>query len=562
MKKLTVFILTLAMTCMTATAVHAQGYSVTDDLRIAAVIHTEEKGPVNAVWHKGGQDTTAAGDRVIWGYFYASPSDVDWGSAQNPDLFVKIWFDRNGRVDVNYFHVSVPTIDVYSDYPNDGIWDKYGVTNMSARYVRQYYENNQAYMEKKLENGYPPPEYSPAGNPDGYAVTDDLRTGAVIGTVEKGPVDALWYKGGEDATAGGHKVVWGFFYANPSDVDWGNRNNPDLFVKIWFDAGGRIDVNFFHVSVPDIEVYSDFPDDGMYGQKGTTILDNRYIRHEYWTDPPELDKDGDGYTVEQGDCNDNNASVYPGAEEVCEDGTDQDCNGTDLECPDEDEDGDGYTVDQGDCNDNDATVHPGADEVCEDGTDQDCNGTDMECPDEDVDGDGYTADQGDCNDNDASVYPGAEEVCEDGTDQDCNGSDLICNTEPGCNGVPSASITTSERIDENTWSPLGIKDVFSNLDEAVTVFITANNVANSSSFTVRCYKPDGTLYSESPYTVDLGDLDCLKSVQWYLSFSILNYEDVPGFEDYWQGNVGIWRIEVYLAGTGILEQTTFEYKYE
>ncbi|GEM_PF-3852392 len=45
-KKFTVFILTLAMACMTGTAVYAEGYSVTDDLRIAAVIHTEE----NSLW--------------------------------------------------------------------------------------------------------------------------------------------------------------------------------------------------------------------------------------------------------------------------------------------------------------------------------------------------------------------------------------------------------------------------------------------------------------------------------------------------------------------------------
>jgi len=62
---------------------------------------------------------------------------------------------------------------------------------------------------------------------------------------------------------------------------WGSENNPDLFVKIWFDVSGRVDVNFFHVSVPDIEVYSNLPDDGTYDQKGTTTMDNRYIRHEY-----------------------------------------------------------------------------------------------------------------------------------------------------------------------------------------------------------------------------------------------------------------------------------------
>ena len=46
-----------------------------------------------------------------------------------------------------------------------------------------------------------------------------------------------------------------------------------------------------------------------------------------------VDNDNDGFLVRQGDCNDNNGSVYPGAEEICGDGVDQDCDGNDLECP-------------------------------------------------------------------------------------------------------------------------------------------------------------------------------------------------------------------------------------
>lgn len=41
------------------------------------------------------------------------------------------------------------------------------------------------------------------------------------------------------------------------------------------------------------------------------------------------DADGDGYTVVN-DCNDNNATVHPGAVEIKQDGIDQDCNGYDL----------------------------------------------------------------------------------------------------------------------------------------------------------------------------------------------------------------------------------------
>ena len=117
---------------------------------------------------------------------------------------------------------------------------------------------------------------------EGYLVTSDLWIKAVINTVEKGPVDAVFYNGGEKTTSRGDKVIWGYFYASPDDVSWGDQGNPDLYVKIWFDVSGRIDVNYFHVSVPDIDVYSDYPYDGAYDQCGTTTMDYRYVRHEYW----------------------------------------------------------------------------------------------------------------------------------------------------------------------------------------------------------------------------------------------------------------------------------------
>jgi hypothetical protein len=158
----------------------------------------------------------------------------------------------------------------------------------------------------------------------------------------------------------------------------------------------------------------------------------------------DIDDDGDSYTENQGDCNDSDININPGAEEICGDGIDQDCNSSDLTCPisaeDIDDDGDSYTENQGDCNDSDININPGAEEICGDGIDQDCNLSDLTCPnpadDIDDDGDTFTENQGDCDDGDAAVYPGALKIC-DGKDSNCDGKrDFSTDKDEDGDGVP------------------------------------------------------------------------------------------------------------------------------
>ncbi len=144
---------------------------------------------------------------------------------------------------------------------------------------------------------------------------------------------------------------------------------------------------------------------------------------------PVYDLDKDGYNSDV-DCNDNNSKVNPGAQEICGDGIDNNCNGqVDEDCSSGiDRDKDGYDNDV-DCDDYNSSIHPGAKEICGDKIDNNCNGLiDEYCTTPvDRDDDGYKSDV-DCDDYDAAVHPGAAEVC-DGKDNDCDGSiDEGCNT--------------------------------------------------------------------------------------------------------------------------------------
>jgi succinate dehydrogenase flavin-adding protein (antitoxin of CptAB toxin-antitoxin module) len=90
------------------------------------------------------------------------------------------------------------------------------------------------------------------------------------------------------------------------------------------------------------------------------------------------DDDGDLFAEIDGDCNDSNVLVHPEAIEEC-DFIDNDCDGrVDEGCLYLDEDQDGYSSIL-DCNDADLQVNPAATEVCGDGLDNDCDGSDALC---------------------------------------------------------------------------------------------------------------------------------------------------------------------------------------
>ena len=157
------------------------------------------------------------------------------------------------------------------------------------------------------------------------------------------------------------------------------------------------------------------------------------------------DTDGDGYGdnepgegIDPGtDCDDGDPDTSPGAEELCDDGADNDCDGL-VDGGTADGDGDGYTLCEGDCDDTNPMKSPGQPELCGDGIDNDCDGTvDVT----DVDGDGYGGCAGgpDCNDWSDWVYPGAEEMIGDGLDNNCDGVVDSLTTDDDKDGYSEAA---------------------------------------------------------------------------------------------------------------------------
>ncbi len=217
-------------------------------------------------------------------------------------------------------------------------------------------------------------------------------------------------------------------------------------------------------------------------------------------DENPLDIDGDGYAEEDGDCDDGDATVYPGADEVWYDGVDQNCD----ELSDYDQDADG--ADQGaDCDDTNADVAPGATEVC-DGVDNDCNGEVDESGEQtaylDGDGDGFgtgdalgtycelpegtAGNADDCDDTQAAINPDADEVC-DTIDNNCDG-------EVDVGAVDGTTVYTDADAD--------------GFGDAATAQLVCGEVEGTVADATDCDDTDALSYPGAAELCDLEDNDC------------------------------------------------------
>ncbi|MFH1469780.1 MAG: putative metal-binding motif-containing protein [Pseudomonadota bacterium] len=273
--------------------------------------------------------------------------------------------------------------------------------------------------------------------------------------------------------------------------------------------------------------------------EGVTVTLYRDQDLDGWGDPT-LESTGcpgtGGYATEGTDCDDDNDSIHPEAEELC-DGVDNDCDGTvdndveyDTWYPDEDLDGygdesgaeetcvqpGGYIATGGDCDDTDDRINPGMDERCN-GVDDDCDGDVDEndavdaltlYPDADGDGygdaadagitgcahpSGYIVDHTDCDDTQAAINPGAQEVCD------------AADTDEDCDGLADDADDSAATAGMSLWHPDVDSDGFGATDTTVQACdAPAGHILDDQD----CDDSDGTVNPSAAEACNAVDDDC------------------------------------------------------
>ncbi len=338
------------------------------------------------------------------------------------------------------------------------------------------------------------------------------------------------------------------WYADGDGDGWGDSAVTDIdcaqpLAFVGVDAVGDCDDSISSVYPGATEVVADGVDQDCDG--GDTCFqdaDGDGYGGSATLGSSDLDCTASGESSVDTDCDDSEASTYPGAAEGVADGVDGDCDGAELCYEDADGDGHGSSVTisssdldcagsgessvSTDCDDGLASTYPGATEVVADGVDGDCDGNELCYQDVDLDGwgtsttvissdtscadSGESAQGSDCDDGESSTYPGATEVVADGVDQDCDSGD-VCYEDLDGDGYGSTSTVVSADLScadsgestQDTDCDDGESSTYPGATEVV-----ADGVDQDCDSGEVCFDDaDGDGYG-STTTVSSADLDC------------------------------------------------------
>ncbi len=140
-------------------------------------------------------------------------------------------------------------------------------------------------------------------------------------------------------------------------VSW-FRDGVDEYEGGWWRAEAEVVKHFVHVEVAG-------------GQMVGNVITDEGELLDSWTigtyDRDSVDEDGDGFTPAEGDCDDGDAGVHPGAVDDDCDGIDEDCDGVDGGCDDEEPEDSDPPIDDPDDDPDDDPEDPGDEDPVEGG---------------------------------------------------------------------------------------------------------------------------------------------------------------------------------------------------
>ena len=200
------------------------GYVLSSDLWSKAVLQVAGS-PVTLIWKEVGSDTTPSGDQVVSGYFYADPADFAYGSAFNPEVFVKLYIATSGWSNMAFNHVTVDDVTIYSAYEYAGSPNKTETVSLNGR-LKEH-------------------QYDLANPPIADTSAPTTPSGLLAAPVSSSRIDLSWTASTDNAGVTGYHIYKGGVYlksvtsTSPSDESL-SASTQYCYTVAAYDAAGNV----------------------------------------------------------------------------------------------------------------------------------------------------------------------------------------------------------------------------------------------------------------------------------------------------------------------------------